>query len=281
MSIFELIILVFTIPLASLYLSTISIRFASLIFLNVVIYYHMIDSTSLFLSTDLEILGRLFQLPQIFETDDILLSSTIFSFQDSLLATTIILYNNAETEKLQILSDNKGKTGIYMWIHKESGKRYVGSALELSKRLKFYYSLPELKRVNNYISRALLHHTHSAFSLTILEIIDISSKSVEETRKLILEREQYYIDTLMPEYNILQKAGSSLGYKHSEESLVKMSETKKGDKSLMFGKTGKDHPFFGKTHTVESITKISLASLGKTHSASGPRPDASPSPRGS
>jgi len=225
----------------------------------------MIDSISLFLFTDLEILGRLFQLTQIFQKDDILLSSTIFPFQDSLLATTIILYNNAETERLQILSDNKGKTGIYMWIHKESGKTYIGSALELSKRLKCYYSITELKRVNNYISRALLHHTHSAFSLTILEIIDISSKSVEETRKLILSREQYYIDTFMPQYNILQKAGSLLGYKHSEESLVKMSEAKKGDKSLMFGKTGKDHPFFGKIHTVESIAKISLARKGITH----------------
>lgn len=27
----------------------------------------------------------------------------------------------------------------------------------------------------------------------------------------------------------------------------------------MFGKTGKDHPLFGKTHTIESIAKINLA----------------------
>ena len=37
------------------------------------------------------------------------------------------------------------------------------------------------------------------------------------------EREDYYIDSLKPEYNILQKAGSSLGYKHSEEAKIKMS----------------------------------------------------------
>lgn len=60
-----------------------------------------------------------------------------------------------------------------MWIHKESGKTYIGSALESSKRLRSYYSITELKRANNYISRALLHHTHSAFYLSILEIIDI------------------------------------------------------------------------------------------------------------
>ena len=38
------------------------------------------------------------------------------------------VYKNAETEKLQILSDNKGKAGIYLRKHKESGKIYVGSA---------------------------------------------------------------------------------------------------------------------------------------------------------
>jgi len=44
-----------------------------------------------------------------------------------------------------------------------------------------------------------------------------------------------------------------------------MSEAKKGDKSLMFGKTGKDHPLFGKTHTIELIAKISLARKGIIH----------------
>jgi hypothetical protein len=30
------------------------------------------------------------------------------------------VYNNADTDKLQILSDNKGKAGIYQWTHNES-----------------------------------------------------------------------------------------------------------------------------------------------------------------
>jgi hypothetical protein len=32
----------------------------------------------------------------------------------------LMIYHNAETEKDKILKDNKGKTGIYMWIHKKS-----------------------------------------------------------------------------------------------------------------------------------------------------------------
>jgi group I intron endonuclease len=48
-----------------------------------------------------------------------------------------------------------------------------------------------------------------------LEILEYCAKS--ET----IKKEQFYIDLLKPEYNILTKAGSSLGYKHSEETRVK------------------------------------------------------------
>jgi len=54
-------------------------------------------------------------------------------------------------------------------------KRFVGPAIDLSKRLLRYYNTLELKRVGNYISRALLHYTHSAFSLYILGYIDITN----------------------------------------------------------------------------------------------------------
>jgi len=37
-------------------------------------------------------------------------------------------------------------------------------------------------------------------------------------KEMVIIREQYYIDLLQPEYNILQLAGSSLGYKHTPES---------------------------------------------------------------
>jgi len=37
-----------------------------------------------------------------------------------------------------------------------------------------------------------------------------------------LVREQYYIDLLKPEYNVLTKAGSSFGYKHNQETLDKL-----------------------------------------------------------
>lgn len=182
--------------------------------------------------------------------------------------TSIIIYNNVEVDKLQILSDNKGKTGIYMWIHKESGKKYIGSAVNIYKRLKEYYTKSHLERNNTmYINNAILQHGYVAFSLTILEHIDISNISKEEARKLILSREQYYLDLIFLDdepntYNILSTAGSRLGSIHSAETIAKIS--------------GENHPMYGKIHTEKSKALMSEAKigknnprglLGKTHSA--------------
>jgi hypothetical protein len=148
-------------------------------------------------------------------------------------------YENTDTDKLDIFQDNKGKAGIYIWSNKKSGKFYVGSSIDLSIRFSSYYSLPYLiRRKSSYICNALLKDGYSNFSLTILEYIDISNLSKDQAKNLILEREQYYFNILKPPYNILAKAGSSLGYKHSEESISRMSDTN----NPMFGKTGNSHP---------------------------------------
>jgi len=63
------------------------------------------------------------------------------------------------------------------------------------------------------IYRTLLKNDYSKFSLEILEYCAASK---------CIEREQYYLDHLTPEYNILKVAGSSLGRKHSNEAKVKM-----------------------------------------------------------
>jgi len=169
----------------------------------------------------------------------------------------ITIYSNADTSKLQILSENKGITGVYMWTHIESGKKYVGSAVDISKRMYYYYSIRYLTRYKtSHINNALLVHGYSAFSLTIFEYIDISHLPKEEARKLILEREQLYINSLDPEYNINPIAGSRLSSKASVETLAKISLALRGE----------NHPMFGRTHSVETIAKMSKALKGKTFS---------------
>jgi hypothetical protein len=43
----------------------------------------------------------------------------------------IKLYENAELDRKKILSDNKGKSGIYIWINKINNKYYIGSGKDL------------------------------------------------------------------------------------------------------------------------------------------------------
>jgi len=65
------------------------------------------------------------------------------------------------------------------------------------------------------ICKALVKYGYSEFSLVIIEYCDPEN---------CVEREQYYIDTVEPEYNILKFAGSNKGFKHSEETLAKLKD---------------------------------------------------------
>jgi hypothetical protein len=41
--------------------------------------------------------------------------------------TPVATYDNADTDKLKICLDNKGKSGIYCFSNLINGKKYVGS----------------------------------------------------------------------------------------------------------------------------------------------------------
>jgi len=146
---------------------------------------------------------------------------TGFNFFNSIIViTSVVSYANADTQKESVLEDNKGKAGIYCWTNKINGKKYVGSSVDLYRRFMQYYNIKYLTRASEFslICKALLKHGYSNFQLEILEYCDPSE---------VILREQYYIDLLNPEYNILKVAGSSFGYKHTIESLKKMSDIAK------------------------------------------------------
>jgi len=94
-----------------------------------------------------------------------------------------------------------------------------------------------LNKGNSGIYSAILKYGHSNFSLDILEYCKPD---------LLIKREQYYIDLLEPEYNILKIAGSTLGFRHSEATKVQMS----------INNTGVNNPLFGKKHSYETRKKI-------------------------
>lgn len=127
----------------------------------------------------------------------------------------VVVYDNADVDKTRILADNRKKIGVYRWINKINGNTYIGSSVSMSVRMYTYYSLRSLVNSNRPIDRALLKYGFSNFRLEILEYGDKNN---------VLIREQYYMDLLKPQYNIVEIAGSTLGYKHTPESLAKMRD---------------------------------------------------------
>lgn len=41
----------------------------------------------------------------------------------------VLIYTNPDEHKGLIAKQNKGKSGVYRWVHKDSGKSYIGSSL--------------------------------------------------------------------------------------------------------------------------------------------------------
>lgn len=160
--------------------------------------------------------------------------------------TPVVTYENPDIQKEQIYSENKGKSGIYKWTNLINGKIYIGSSTDLSRRFWLYLSLNYLKgyKGSSHIYKSLLKNGYDNFRLEILKYC-----SPDECIKW----EQFYMDLLNPEYNILRKAGSSLGYKHSVESRANISAFHMGRKrsiedkanisaSLMGNSNGKNQP---------------------------------------
>jgi len=110
------------------------------------------------------------------------------------------------------------------------------------------------------ICRALLKYGYSSFSLTILEFCEILD---------LLERENHYFKLLKPEYNILQKAGSPLGFVHSEESKALMRAAVIGRKlsketraKMSAAQKGIPKPGAGGPKSEETKAKISSSLQG-------------------
>lgn len=184
----------------------------------------------------------------------------------SLSFTPIKVYNNMLTDKENILNDFKNQSGIYLIHNLVNGKQYVGSASYFNKRLSAYY-FPSMLTDNRLITRSILKYGHDNFSLVIIEIVTANKDNL---KKIILEREQYFIDTLKPQLNLSPTAGSNFGYKYSEETKLmwsklrmgrKLSEETKATLSKLF--SGELNPFWGKTHNQDALLRIRLSKIGE------------------
>lgn len=74
----------------------------------------------------------------------------------------------------------------YRWVNNLNKKTYVGSGVNLAKRLVSYYNENGLKRNPRPIQDALIKYGHKNFTLEILEYCPPTK---------LLEREQFYLDS--------------------------------------------------------------------------------------
>ena len=178
---------------------------------------------------------------------------------------------------------NSKKTGVYKITNLINDKFYIGSSTSskdgFKDRIKTHIRLLSRgEHYNKHLQSAWDKYGVESFKFEILE---------ELTGKIkILEREQYYIDSLdatNPKigYNKAKTAGSILGFKHSDESKIKMSisaklHSKEISERMKIRMTGKNHSEVTKNKIAKKLTgikrndsfkeKMRIIKTGKSHS---------------
>ena len=111
------------------------------------------------------------------------------------------------------------KCGIYLIFNLVSGKRYVGSSINIYNR--FHEHIHILKRNeahNKHLQNSWNKYGEESFVFQVLEYCE---------PKVQFEREQYYIDLIKPEYNLTLNVVANTGHKVEEETKKKISNTLK------------------------------------------------------
>jgi len=159
-----------------------------------------------------------------------------------------------DSNKQKIVYENKKKSGVYRITNLENGNDYVGSSVNLGSRFYNYFSFKylDVRTTSSLICKALIKYGYSKFKLEILEYCDPLD---------VLLREQYYLDLLKPKYNILTVAGSSLGYKHTEEAITKFKARRHTKETLEKFKTRLFTPEMREKISISKGTKVLVRDL--------------------
>lgn len=165
-------------------------------------------------------------------------------------------WENLHKEEIrsQIIKRLKNKSGIYIIINRINNKKYIGSATKnnlynrLTRHLLNFYG-------NKLLKKAVLKYGLNNFIFGIIEYTEYN-KQLD-----LFNLETMYISLLLPEYNILKEAGTSIGYKHTDETieLIKNSFTEERRKKLSeFQKLRKEN------WSEESKNKLKLIALNRS-----------------
>ncbi len=154
------------------------------------------------------------------------------------------------------------KQGVYCITNIINGKKYIGSSINIRNRWNKHLSCLKLNNHGNFhLQNAFNKYGIENFTFNIIEEIELSSN--------LIEREQFHIDTINPEYNIRLIAESNLGLKHTEETKAKM----RGTNNYWYGKKPSEEVILkikaaqtGRIKTSDEIVKTNFHKIGKKRS---------------
>ena len=162
------------------------------------------------------------------------------------------------------------RSAIYQITNRANGKRYIGSTVNLlGRRGRHLRDLRRGEHPNQHLQSAFDKDGEDALAISVLEYVQESDK--------LIEREQHYLDTLKPEYNIAPVAGSpTSGRCWSVEMRRKISElwTQKRRQAQSKRVSGDGNPNYGKQRSEETKQKIGEAQKGKRGNNYGKHPSA-------
>ena len=125
-----------------------------------------------------------------------------------------------ECKKRIIKKETENLSGIYLIFNKITEDYYIGSASNNRFYSRFYNHLLQFNG-SKIVKLAVKKYKLKNFAFLILELFP--EKVNKENNKRLLDLEDLYLKSLLPNYNILTEAGSSFGYRHTELSRIKMS----------------------------------------------------------
>jgi group I intron endonuclease len=121
------------------------------------------------------------------------------------------------------------KSGIYQICIND--KIYIGSATNIyNRKHRHLHDLKKNKHCNKKLQNYFNKYGEENFIFDVIEYCNI---------EVLIEREQYYLDSINPFLNICKIAGNSKGFRHSEETKKNLSKNRKG-KSNSLGRVLSD-----------------------------------------
>lgn len=130
----------------------------------------------------------------------------------------------------------QNRCGIYVIEQTNAGRIYIGSSIDIEHR---WYIHRRLLNAGTHHSPRLQHawakHGPEVFRFSVLE-------ECERDKSILLAREQEYLDTFAPVFNVCPTAGSPLGRPVTDSALANMRRANR-DRAALITHCPKGHPY--------------------------------------